>query len=94
MEISKFSKISVLVTLKNDSLSQYVAAPADCFKLHSPLSPLVENHGRTTVACILLFFAVLKCVRNPMHSPHKIARCYQSNEADTVAKQSNLLTFS
>ena len=73
------------MTLKNDSSPQYLAVPADCFKLYSPLVQLVKNHGRTMWARISLFLAVLKCARNPMHSPHKIARDCQANEDDTVA---------
>ena len=33
----------VLVTLKNDSSPQYLAVPADCLKLHSPLARASEE---------------------------------------------------
>ena len=59
-----------------------------------PLALLVKNHGRIMRAWITLFLAVPKCARNPTHSSRKIARDCQANEDDTVAKQSNLLTFS
>ena len=77
------------MTLKNDSLPQYLAVPADCLKLHSPLAPLVKILWRALVPWVSLFLAVLKCARNAMHSPHKIARDCQANEDDTAAKQSS-----
>ena len=82
MKISKFPK--------NDSSPQYLAVPADCFKV-PPLAPLMKNQGRTMGACISRFVPMPKCARNPMHSPHKIARDCQANEDDTVAKQSTVV---
>ena len=78
------------MTLKNDSSLQYLAVPADCFKLHYPLAPLLKNCGSMDIAVS----CGAKWTRNAMHSLHKIARDCQANEDDTVTKESSLSTLS